>query len=68
MDGGHIQEAKSVKMGERLGTVDKKDGVKDGSQDSASCLVVVSGTHHRARQLFKRTRYERKIMILVLIM
>lgn len=49
MDEGHIQEAKSVKMGERLGTVDKKDGVKDGSQDSASCLVVVSGTHHRAR-------------------
>lgn len=26
MDGGHIQEANSVKMGDRLGTVDKKDG------------------------------------------
>lgn len=31
MDGGDIQEAKSIEMGEGSDYVDEKDGIKDGS-------------------------------------
>lgn len=54
---GDIQQVKFIQMGDGLDVVDEKDGVKDGSQVSASCEVVAGDALHRARQPCKRTRH-----------